>query len=860
MASAREAGMPGAAGRGASNTLATETAERLKEIIAEAAAPEDALEPALRCLVEAMGGAGGAICFFDQRKELLRLAAETGLSDDGCRRLRSVRRGDMAGWDMPLHGLLNRRAYLIDSAAKNRYVPPLVDPPTSVRSIVCLPLYQGATPLGSLLIVTTGLRLLTERDIHNLGPSVRELSALIEAIRLRAAVAAPAAEPRPRPPEPPAASPTVPPTAGPTVPPVAAGPSAPPPRPMVSPSAPAAAPSAGVAPAAPVRHDRLAERIVELGERAATSALTTEIVELRARLEQIESRARDEVVEAEQLRARVAQAEAVARAEAERAAEWARKVEEVAAALEQALSREEALRAELDAARPAERELRARVAELEAAAAEAGRVAELSAKLAAAEERATAEGSRAAEVAERLAATEARAATLEAELAKRPDGDAVGAAQARITALEEELASARRVAEEVTARLAAAEERAAAVPTLERDLAEHREAADALQRTVAELEARLAERGAAGEQERAGAEDARAELAAAHEVVQSLKAEIADLRKRLEGFEAAAHAVPALERDLRTSREREAAARARVAELEAECAKLREAPAPTAAAAPAPPAPAAAKDASAAPAAPPPAAASGRKPAAPPPPAAASRPAAKRGAVVVIDTNGGWKPLAATGALRVVAPDDALARNLDAAPDGRVLVNLAAPGVLHAIARLRAAGCARRFWACLAPPDAERALPLGMVEPATRPLAPEALVAALSGYAARGTRVVTLGRDVDAFVGFRQGMAKQGLSVSMAWDAKQAADLIVMVRPEVAVVDLESLREGCAIIASMAGGEPLPHLVLLLGAKDPAQGFALALRDPAHASRMVPLDKLVADACQRSEERPAERR
>ena len=48
------------------------TAERLKAIINEAATPEDALEPSLRWLVEASGGAGGAICFFDQRKELLR--------------------------------------------------------------------------------------------------------------------------------------------------------------------------------------------------------------------------------------------------------------------------------------------------------------------------------------------------------------------------------------------------------------------------------------------------------------------------------------------------------------------------------------------------------------------------------------------------------------------------------------------------------------------------------------------------------------------------------------------------------------------------------------------------------------------
>src|SRR5262245_56417632 len=183
-----EASRPAAGGRRPAPPpgKAEATAERLKAIIREAVTPEDALEPSLRWIVEAMGGAGGAICFFDQRKELLRLAAECNLSDDGCKRLRSVRRGDVAGWDMPLHGLLNRRAYLIDSAAKNRYVPPLVEGPSLVRSVVCLPVYQGNNALGSLLVVATGARMLTERDIRDLEPSMRELAALIESIRLRA--------------------------------------------------------------------------------------------------------------------------------------------------------------------------------------------------------------------------------------------------------------------------------------------------------------------------------------------------------------------------------------------------------------------------------------------------------------------------------------------------------------------------------------------------------------------------------------------------------------------------------------------------------------------------------------------------
>src|SRR6185369_3062458 len=160
---------------------------RLREIGAAAAAPVDALEPALRAIIETVGLGGGAICLYDQRSELLRLAAESGLSDEGCRRLRTVRRGDTTGWDMPLHGLLNRRAYLIESAQKNRYVPPLIDSKTPVRTIACLPVYTGAIPVGSLILVVLITQQFAERNVHDLDHPIRELGKIIEAVRREAA-------------------------------------------------------------------------------------------------------------------------------------------------------------------------------------------------------------------------------------------------------------------------------------------------------------------------------------------------------------------------------------------------------------------------------------------------------------------------------------------------------------------------------------------------------------------------------------------------------------------------------------------------------------------------------------------------
>jgi len=59
---------------------------RLREIAAGAKAPVDALEPALRTILERTAAAAGALCLFDQRHEFLRLAAEVELSSHGRRR------------------------------------------------------------------------------------------------------------------------------------------------------------------------------------------------------------------------------------------------------------------------------------------------------------------------------------------------------------------------------------------------------------------------------------------------------------------------------------------------------------------------------------------------------------------------------------------------------------------------------------------------------------------------------------------------------------------------------------------------------------------------------------------------------
>src|SRR5262249_51242941 len=123
-------------------------ATTLREIVAAAVAPEDALQPALEAIVGSVGAGAGAVCLYDSRRELLRLAVETGLADEGCKRRPTARRNDPVTWDMPLNALLNRRVYLIDNASQNRYVPPLTEAAGGMRTVVCIPLLAGVNQLG----------------------------------------------------------------------------------------------------------------------------------------------------------------------------------------------------------------------------------------------------------------------------------------------------------------------------------------------------------------------------------------------------------------------------------------------------------------------------------------------------------------------------------------------------------------------------------------------------------------------------------------------------------------------------------------------------------------------------------------
>jgi len=791
--------------------------QQLREIAAGTVAPEEAFEPALRAILESTTCAAGAICLYDQRHEMLRLAAEVGLSDEGCKHLRSV--GGGSTWDMPLHGLRNRRAYLIDSASQNRYVPALVE--GTAQTIACIPLHSGVTPLGSLVLITVRPRVLGERDIRMIERPLRELIKMVEMIRRRGPGAATGAPP----PAPAAAAPAPRPAA---------------PAPAPAPAAPAPAPSpAASAPAAPpaptaVADDgaRLAEVEAALAvEREQGAALTTQLAhERRLRGEAEAALAAERQVRA-QLEAAAPDASA---AEERRALETAlAEAQRARADVGTALADAQRARTELEQALAAERskheaaldEARQGRTELEASVAEERRLrAESERSLA--EERAARETAQ-AEVRDARAELEALVAE---ERRLRSEAEA---ALARERALREETETARanaeREAADAATRARTADDQAARAQAQLMEAQAHARAVD---------EARAAATSSAGTasdalaQAEAETRTLRDRVADLDGQLDALRAERDELRRSLEGSAAEQEALAA---SLDAVRAEQAQLRAALEEARAGREALAVETSP-AAAAPVAPAPPAAGQASVAPPAPEPAAA-------PPAPVEITG----EPGVVVLDVDGQWGEVAPTGT-RVVAlapGADVVERMAGTAPT-TVIVNLAAPGALAGLAALRAAGVSAPAFACVA--AAGRALALGGMDVVLRPIDTDNVVVAVLRASSGPGRLVTVSGDVEALLSVRQALTRKGTSVSMAWDSKQALDLLGMMRPDVVLVDLELGKQACAVVAALEGVEPVPSLLIVPADVDQAEAFVALTRDAQRVARMVPLKSMVAAA------------
>jgi CheY-like chemotaxis protein len=669
---------------GASGPLLTvkDLGEALVEIGQAVAAPEDALEPALEAVTEAAGATAAALCLYDVRQCVLRLACDVGLSDEGCSQLQTVRRGDPACWDMPLHGLLNRRAYLIESASRNRYVPRLLPTNRPVSTVICIPLYEGITPLASLVLISTAPRMFAQSDITALWKPLREFGRIIDRIRRQGFDSEPQA--------------------------------------------------------APFR-------------------------------EQIALQQRTIAAE----RDRLLQEMAAHRAERER----------LAAALEEQVASNATLRSDLERLIAEREALRAKA---EHRHDDEGQVTVLRENLAEAErerERVTALLAEArAEQEHRL-----RETRLELEIQLAASRDRTDAAQSRIESLARELAASQdRVGHLERSLEEAHGERGQFQATLETLRADH---AGATAR-VAELEAELVT--VRGERDAALARP-------------SAEPETLEHEPRRESIELVAEAVPevALPED---------DASVTVISVPSDGTVV--------------------------------------------PVDSAGLPA-----IVVLDGADCWGSLEVRGhAVYTVVPDAAAAAAVAALNPTRVLVNLSAQGAVNTLGALRKAGCSARFWGCVADGEARRGLALMAVEPVIPPLEPDTILRKLGDYVCKGARILTVGGDVDALMSLRQALARKGVSVSMAWDAKQAIEVMHQVRPDAVVVDLDLPKgDGYVIVVNAANLlDPAPFMVLLGGRVNSGDGFTCALETAGDKSKQVGVDRLLDALATRVEVPPHE--
>jgi hypothetical protein len=172
----------------------------------------------------------------------------------------------------------------------------------------------------------------------------------------------------------------------------------------------------------------------------------------------------------------------------------------------------------------------------------------------------------------------------------------------------------------------------------------------------------------------------------------------------------------------------------------------------------------------------------------------------------------------------------------------RVVVNLASAGGLDALRELRDGGFAGPVWGCLAPPDADVVAPLGLIETTPRTLETEAVLAILARHAARGARLLAIGAPANSVLSLRQAVTREGISMSIAWDAKQAQDLLAMVRPDVVIVDLaQAAHAGHRIVARLASLDPPPVTILLPSeGSDASAGFLAAVAEYTQRSGGYP--------------------
>ncbi|MCC6848314.1 MAG: hypothetical protein IT294_07420 [Deltaproteobacteria bacterium] len=132
-----------------------ELIERITSLQLKMTPLEQLAEEVIPALLDAFAAPAGGLLLYHGEDGSLRLVASRGLSAQGREHLAALRGGAAGGWEIPLHGLLNRKAYIIERPHEHPFVPELAarDESRSPLNLACIPLYRGQLPVGSLLVI-----------------------------------------------------------------------------------------------------------------------------------------------------------------------------------------------------------------------------------------------------------------------------------------------------------------------------------------------------------------------------------------------------------------------------------------------------------------------------------------------------------------------------------------------------------------------------------------------------------------------------------------------------------------------------------------------------------------------------------
>lgn len=132
-----------------------ELIERITSLQLKMAPLEALADGVVPPLLDAFSAPAGGLLLYHSEDSSLRLIASRGLSAQGREHLAALRAGVAGGWEIPLHGLMNRKAYIIERPHEHPFTPELVDrdETRSPANLACIPLYRGQLPVGVILVI-----------------------------------------------------------------------------------------------------------------------------------------------------------------------------------------------------------------------------------------------------------------------------------------------------------------------------------------------------------------------------------------------------------------------------------------------------------------------------------------------------------------------------------------------------------------------------------------------------------------------------------------------------------------------------------------------------------------------------------